>query len=1151
MLISKLMKAVFGSKQDRDAKKLRPIVDEVNEIFAGLEKLSDQELMDKTSEFRRLLGVSPRLSRVGENVVLHERAEDVLKTHPDIQAGAFVGTRRDAHPGDVVAWVKPREGVKPSDDLALQIRSGMGRLGPGYGPKAVFFVDDFPTTEDARGRTRINHHFLTLAAEQNKIADWQEVRWADVESKLQKESETYAMEDILPDAFAVMKEVCRRHVGKEWLAAGAEIKWVAVPFDVQIMGAASLAKGNISEMGTGEGKTLTAILPIYLHALMGRGAHLVTVNDYLARRDSEWNEPLFRFLGLTVGCLDKTEPHTQERRAQYLADVTYGTVNEFGFDYLRDNMVRHKSQLVQRDLYFAIIDEVDSVLIDEARTPLIISGPVDRSTAQYDQILPSIRDLVAKQAMLVSRFAKEAEDLLEKPDADADTLWEGGYKMLQCFKGMPKHKRYMKVRQEPKFQRLQDKVELQLMGEKKMGGSSNRMRELEEGLFFLVDERHRQIELTDKGRLELSPDNPDHFVLSDIVDEFSQIESDSETTPEEKEAAKRTARAAHEHKSGELHTISQLLHAFVLKIRDIEYVVEDNKVVIVDENTGRKMPGRRWSDGLHQAVEAKEAVKIEAETQTLATITIQNYFRQYASLSGMTGTAETEAAEFHSTYKMDVICIPANRPTQRKDLNDLVFKSKREKYNAVTEEVERLHKLGLPVLVGTTNVMDSEKLSKIFSQKKLKHNVLNAKNNQAEAAIVSEAGQPSGITIATNMAGRGTDIKLGPGVDETRKDGDGNEHIGGLYIIGTERHESRRIDRQLRGRSGRQGDPGLSRFFVSLEDDLMRWFGSDRISVWLERMGMQEGEAIENVLVTRSIENAQKKVELINQERRQRTLKYDDVLNGQRGVIYGLRRDLLTEEDVRPVMMGVFEDAIDAEFRLVYGEKTNMGDADVAGWLDWVHTTTLTESLDDLKERSWPEYEALHDAVMERVAQAFDLKYQDLADTADPFSRWIGLQTIDGMWQDHLLAIDDLREGITLRSYAQKDPLVEFTKDATSMFDEFMLQVNKNVFTTFFRAQPVSEEEARRRERIQKTIEQKAVASIAAAAEAQAQAQAQAQAAEENADKRPKSGLEPYRRDYPKVGRNEACPCGSGKKYKDCHGGADLRERVQHTINDE
>ncbi len=1140
-MIQTLMRMVFGTKQDRDVKRLRPVVSEINEVFDKLQSVPDDELKDKTNEFRKLLGVSPRVSRCGEETVYHERAEDVLRTHPDVDRAAFTATRRDAHPSDLVAWVKLREGLAASDDIATQIRGGMGRLGPGYSPAHVFFVDELPRTEDHRGRTVTDYHLLTVATEQLELESWKEARWKDLREKIHPEEEKYGVMDLIPEAFAVMKEVCRRHLGKKWMVAEQEMEWIAVPFDVQLMGAVSLAEGNISEMATGEGKTLTAIMPLYLHALTCKGSHLVTVNDYLARRDSEWNEPLFRFLGMTVGCLDKTQPHTPERRAMYLSDVSYGTVNEFGFDYLRDNMARHRTQLSQREPYFCIVDEVDSVLIDEARTPLIISGPVDRSTEQYDRILPSIRDLAGKQNMVISRLAKDAEELLEKEDTTDDEAFEAGVKLLQCHKGLPKHKRYMKLRQEPSWARMQDRVEMELIREK-------RMPEIERDLYFIVDEKNRTIELTEKGRNELSPDNPNYFVLSDIVDEFARIEADDELNDEEKEEKKKEARAAHDKKAEELHTISQLLHAFVLKIRDVDYVVEENKVVIVDENTGRKMTGRRWSDGLHQAVEAKEGAKIESETQTLATITIQNYFRMYKVLSGMTGTAETEAAEFHATYQMDVVTIPTNKPMVRVDMDDVVFRTKREKYAAVLEEVERLHRMELPILVGTTNVMDSEKLSKMFSGRKLTHNVLNAKNHLKEAQIVADAGRPGAITIATNMAGRGTDIRLGESVAEPHKDPEtGEEWPGGLQIVGTERHEARRIDRQLRGRSGRQGDPGTSRFFVSLEDNLMLWFGSDRISVWLERLGMKEGEAIENRMVTRSITKAQKKVEMINHERRQRTLKFDDVMNRQRLQVYGLRRDILLEEDLRPIFLGVFEDAIDSEFTTHYGEKGNMGDANIEGWLDWIETTIVTEPVDDIRGKSWGDYEELHEAAMAFIVRAYDEKITNLGDIALPFSRYIGLQMIDTDWQDHLLTIDELRESVGLRSYGQKDPLVEFTRDATAAYEDFMLRVNKNVFQTFFRAQPVTEEEARQRQRVQRMVTQKAQALSPAEAQAAAQ-QAAARGQQDRRPQKPRSQLGTYRRETPKVGRNDPCPCGSGRKFKDCHGHPSHKERVQHTV---
>lgn len=1107
-MLNKLIKAVFGDKKVRDRKKLQPVVDEINGIFEELESLSDEDLQNKTNEFRKLLHAAPHACRAGDQIVFFDQAEQFLNNHPDVDKAIFSGTRRDYHAGDVAAFVRVKEGVDASEDLAEQIRAGMSRLGAGYSPKSVFFVDEFPTYEDERQRTQVDRHKIALAAEKfTGEKSWRKSRWSDLENELEIR-DPFEVEELLPDAFATVKEVCRRHIGKSWTAAGADINWNMVPFDVQLMGAISLARGNISEMATGEGKTLTAIMPLYLHALYAKGSHLVTVNDYLSKRDSEWNAPIFSFLGMLVGCLDKTDSHTPERRLQYGMDITYGTVNEYGFDYLRDNMARQRSHLVQRGHQFAIIDEVDSVLIDEARTPLIISGPVERPQDHYIKILPTVRKLVQEQNVVVSRLAKEAEELLA--EAGDEMPYEAGFKLLQCYKAMPKHKRYMKLRNEPRYQRLQEKIELDLMQEKQMVT-------IEEDLYFLVDEKQRQAELTEKGRLLLNPDNPDYWVLDDIVDQFAKIEQDDELSEEEKTAKKREARAAHDMKGEELHAISQLLHAHVLKIRDVDYVVEEDKVVIVDENTGRKMPGRRWSDGLHQAVEAKEGVKIEAETQTLATITIQNYFRHYKTLSGMTGTAETEAAEFHGTYKMDVVCIPSNRPLQRKDLQDLVFRTKSEKYNAVIEEVERLHNLGLPVLVGTTNVQDSEKLSRMFKLKALKHEVLNAKNHQSEASIVAQAGQPGAITIATNMAGRGTDIKLGEGVRDPKTDEDGNEWPGGLQIIGTERHEARRIDRQLRGRSGRQGDPGTSRFFVSLEDNLMLWFGSERISIWLERLGMKEGEAIESRLVTNSIEKAQQKVEMINYERRQRILRYDDVMNKQREQVYTLRRDILTDEEIRTVMLGVFEDAIAAEFDLTYGEKTNMGDADINGFIDWVDGVLTTEPIDDMKKQSWPDYEELHDALMVKIAEAYDEKMKELGDISDPFCRMIGLQTIDRDWQDHLLAIDDLRESIGLRSYGQRDTLVEFTEDATMLFEEFMLNVNKNIFQVFFRAQPMTQEQRDKQARAPRVTEQKP--QLAAGAQPQGAEQPDESPAEEpRKSRRPKKGVQPFRRDKPRIG---------------------------------
>ncbi|MCB2153654.1 preprotein translocase subunit SecA [bacterium] len=1129
-MIKSLMKVLLGDKQARDMKRLMPMTVEINEVFAEYEQISDEDLSLKTAEFRRLLKAVPRVSRVGDAVINHEAAEGFLERHPDIAAATFLGTRRDFHSGDLIAFVIVNEGVEKTGDLASQIREGMGRMSAEHKPKSVIFLDEFP--KNAEGKDR-DFHLMMRSIEELDFEPWEDLSWGDVRNQLdeKKDDETLSLDEILPEAFAAVKEACRRHIGKKWMAGGAEIEWNMVPFDVQLAGGISLHEGNISEMATGEGKTLVAILPLYINALTARGAHLVTVNDYLSKRDSEWMTPIFNFLGMSVGCIDKSEPHTPERRHAYRCDITYGTNNEFGFDYLRDNMALDKAQLVQRPHHYCIIDEVDSVLIDEARTPLIIAGPVDRSTHQYDKLLPMVRELVNKQQMLVGRLAKEAQDLLEE---DPDS-WEGGYKLLLCGKGMPKHNRYMKLREDPHNNKLQDKIENQLMLEKKM-------RELEKELYFMVEEKNRQLELTEKGRMTLSPQDPDYFVLPDLLDEFAKVEQNESLTKEDREAEKLEIRKKHDEKSEELHSISQLLHAFALKNRDVDYVIEEGKIVIVDEYTGRKMPGRRWSDGLHAAVEAKEGVTIEKETQTLATITIQNYFRLYEKLSGMTGTAETEASEFAHTYSMDVVVIPSNVPTARQDLDDIIYKTKREKYKAVIDEIERLHGLNLPILVGTTSVAVSETVSRMLRAKRLSHAVLNAKNHQREAEIVANAGKPGSITIATNMAGRGTDIKLGEGVRDSR-DTDDDEWPGGLQIIGTERHESRRIDRQLRGRAGRQGDPGTSRFFVSLEDDLMRWFGSEKLSTWMGRLGMGEGEPIFHPMVTKAIGRAQKKVEGINQERRKKTLEYDDVMNKQRETIYKLRRELLVEPELREVMLDVFADAIEGVFSADYGQPANMSTWDTEGFFDYISRVLFMMDVGELRDRKYTTFEQLLEAVMEFVVEAYEQKGEMLgAEMTNSLSRYISLRTIDAEWQDHLLAIDSLREGVGLRGYGQRDPLIEFTKDATDMFSDMLLAVHREIFDRFFRFQVVTPEEQERR-RVKQMSYQKAEAGSAAPQAAPAEQQ-QAPAR----PRRPQTGLSTYRRNTPKVRRNDPCPCGSGKKFKDCCGAAGRHESRSHMV---
>ncbi len=1147
-MLKSLTKLLFGDKQARDMKLLMPVVQEINEIAKEYESISDDELQNKTNEFRKLLHAVPTVGRTGEgkNIILFSQAAVFLEKHPDVDKAVFHTTRRDFLPGDMVAFVKLREGVEGTADLADQIRNGMGRASDEHKPKHVFFVDDFPKTDDGK---EIDHHKLMRIIELGDLPDWKVTSVQELVSTLPgHEDPPVELDDLLPEAFAAVKESCRRHCGKKWIAAGIEVEWNMVPFDVQLAGGLALHRGNIAEMATGEGKTLTAIFPLYMNGLTAKGSHLVTVNDYLARRDSEWNAPIFMFLGLSVGCLDKTQPGTQERRTMYQMDITYGTNNEFGFDYLRDNMALDKAGLVQRVHSFAIIDEVDSVLIDEARTPLIIAGPVDRSNTQYEQLVPAIRDIVNKQQMLVSRLVKEVTDMLEK---DPDDI-EAGVKLLQCHKGMPKHNRYMKLIEEPKLQKLRDKAERELMLEKKIP-------EMEADLFFVVEERNRSIDLTDKGRDGLSPDDPSQFVLPDLVDELAQVDQRIDLKPEDRDKEKLAIRETYEQKAEQIHSISQLLHAFVMKQRDVDYVVEEGKVVIVDENTGRKMAGRRWSDGLHGAVEAKEGLKIEKETQTLATITIQNYFRMYKKLSGMTGTAETEAAEFQHTYKMDVVVVPSNVPTERNDLDDVIYKTKREKYKAVIDEIERLYAMKLPILVGTTSVAVSETVSRMLRAKKLPHQVLNAKNHGREAEIVRMAGESGAITIATNMAGRGTDIKLGPGVNEPHKDPEsGDEWIGGLQIIGTERHESRRIDRQLRGRAGRQGDPGSSRFFLSLEDDLMRWFGSERISTWMTRLGLQEGEAITYPMVTKAIGNAQKKVEGINQERRKRTLEYDDVMNKQRVTIYRLRRELLVDEDLTDVMLDVFADAIEGEFRLTYGDPKNQTTWDLDGFFDWIARVLFMADLTELRGQKFEDFDALVEQTMQFIVDAFEEKRSQIGNEMNnALSRYISLRTLDGEWQDHLLAIDSLREGIGLRGYGQKDPLIEFTADATTMFNETLLTVQKEIFDRYFRAQVVTEEE-RRAEEARKAMMQKAAAASAARQQQMESAREQGlvgpdgQVQQQRADskpRKPRKDLSTFRRDMPKVGRNDPCPCGSGKKFKECHGAPGMRESRQHAVD--
>lgn len=988
---------------------------------------------------------------------------------------------------------------------------------------------------------KINEYFVSY---QSLSEDELKHKTVEFRERLSKEEEPESLDDILPEAYAVVKEACRRHVGKSWYAGGSMIPWNDVHHDVQIAGAIVLHQGKISEMATGEGKTLASTMPVYLNALTGKGVHVITVNDYLAQRDSEWMGQIYNYLGLMVGCILNDMP-PDIRRKQYACDITYGTNNEFGFDYLRDNMTVSKEHLVQRNYYYAIIDEVDSVLIDEARTPLIISGPVERSTQRYDKMLPHVKKLVNNQTLLVNRLLTEAEKLLEQDENSLDA----GKNILLCRKGSPKSSRLRKLLNEPKNQKIVSKVEAQYLIEK-------RVHELESELFYVIDEKGHNIDLTEKGSNCISPEDPNMFVLKDLVEEIQQIEARTDLSDKDKEELKEKSRIENDIKGEELHNISQLLRAYALFEKDVDYIVDENKVLIVDEFTGRLMPGRRFSDGLHQALEAKESVKIERETQTFATITIQNYFRMYEKLAGMTGTAETEASEFVHTYKMDVVVVPTDKPIRRIDYDDVIYRTKREKYNAIIEEIERLHKNRLPVLVGTVSVEVSELLSRMLRRFNISHSVLNAKQHQHEAEIVRNAGQAGAVTIATNMAGRGTDIKLAPEVlkckkccvkckdnCETSEECKGvkkredykncrEDMQCGLQIIGTERHESRRIDRQLRGRSGRQGDPGSSRFFISLEDDLMRLFGSDRISSIMGRLGMKEGEPIEHPMITKSIGNAQRKIEMINFERRKHTLEYDDVMNKQREVIYSLRRDILTEEDLSEVIFDIFYDAVEEVFDEYCPSNLKSNEWKLDEYIKWLKRNVLFLNLPefpvDMRD------EEILDKVKECITDAYKKKEEFYGKPLlNHIARYVGLEVIDDAWKEHLLTLDELSDSVGLRAYGQQDPLEEYKSESFALFEEMLTTIHKNIFEKVFRAQVVREETQRgtSNSRLTLSMPDLSVSNFSSLA---------AQAGQDNAPQReggrPSSAVKTVVREAPKVGRNDSCPCGSGKKYKKCCG---------------
>jgi len=923
------------------------------------------------------------------------------------------------------------------------------------------------------------------------------------------------LDEILPEAFALVKHGARRLTERKhtFTVCDQPVTWNMVHFDVQLIGGMILHRGRISEMATGEGKTLVATSPIFLNALAGRGAHVVTVNDYLSRRDAEWMGQLYSFLGLTIGIIQHDQP-PDVRRQQYVTDITYGTNSEFGFDYLRDNgMATSREQQVQRGHFFAIVDEVDSILIDEARTPLIISGPSTVSTHQYDRFKPVVDQLVRNQTMLGNRLATEAKELL-----DAGKKAEAGRTLFKLRLGQPRNKNLARLMEDPELRRVIDKAELEFY--KDTEGKAALVA-LKEELFFTIDERQHDADLTQKGRDYLNPNDPDAYVLPDLLTEFVDIDNDPALSDAEK-AQKKAARQQHTDTQAErIHNISQLLKAYCLYEKDVEYVVEENKVVIVDTYTGRKMPGRRWSDGLHQAVEAKEGVQIDRETQTLATITIQNYFRLYEKLSGMTGTAETEANEFHDIYGLDVNVIPTNRVIKRIDENDRIYKTRREKYKAVIEAIKVAHYKGQPVLVGTASVESSELLGRMLRGEKIPHTVLNAKYHMQEAEIVSRAGLRGAVTISTNMAGRGTDIKLGEGVNE----------LGGLYVMGTERHESRRIDRQLRGRCARQGDPGMSRFYVSFEDDLMRNFGaSDRMTKIMETFGLKEGEELEHPWLNKSVETAQKRVEQRNYTMRRRTLEFDDVMNQQREVVYGYRQEVMDSDRTRELIFEVITETAPKKVAEYLGADEGE-QADHAGLLNWINSTFplgLSAEKAALETRSVEENGKW---LVQVITEAYEKKAaMEHAEALKGLERYVILNAVDRLWQEHLYAMDGLREAVYLRAYAQKDPLVEYKNEAFSMFGELMENIKLEVLSNLFRSTTNLQAFEALLRSLPQSLLQADVPGLTTPA-----AQEEPKAAAPTPPPAPKIEL-PMKRELPRVGRNDPCPCGSGKKFKSCCG---------------
>ena len=1087
MAIASILKKVFGSKADRDLKQIRPVLNKVLEAYGPIDKLSNDELRAKTEELKARL----------------------------------------------------RECEAPFEKRITEIKAKLD--------------EDIPV-----------HEKENLATESDKLVK-------DEDAEIEK-----VLEEILPEAFAIMKSTARRfkenatievsandfdrslsinhdfvHIEGDkavyqnhWIAGGNEVTWDMVHYDVQLIGGIVLHQGKIAEMATGEGKTLVATLPVFLNALAGKGVHVVTVNDYLSKRDSEWMGPLYMFHGLSVDCIDKHEPNSDARKRAYNCDITFGTNNEFGFDYLRDNMAVNMTDLVQRKHHYAIVDEVDSVLIDDARTPLIISGPVAKAQddEQYMEFRPYVESLYQKQRTLVTQVLNDAKKAIAAGKED-----EGGMLLLRAYKGLPKYQPLIKFLSEQGMKQLMQKAENYYMQD-----NEREMHIVTDELYFVISEQQHSVDMTDKGHdlLANAVSNPDFFVLPDVGSQIAEIQKNTELSAEEKQEKKDALMEDYSLKSERVHTVIQLLKAYAMFQKDVDYIVIDNKVKIVDEQTGRIMEGRRWSDGLHQAVEAKENVKVEAATQTFATVTLQNYFRMYHKLAGMTGTAETEAGEFWSIYKLDVVVIPTNRPVIRDDQDDLIYKTKKAKYTAVINKVEELIKEGRPVLVGTTDVETSELLSRMLRMRGIKHNVLNAKEHAREAEIVAQAGMSSTVTIATNMAGRGTDIKLSPEVKKA----------GGLAIIGTERHDSRRVDRQLRGRAGRQGDPGSSAFYVSLEDKLMRLFGSERIAGVVDKLGMADDEALVSGMLSKSIENAQKKVEENNFGIRKRLLEYDDVMNYQREAVYARRRNALSGERIE----------IDVRNMMIDSASIIAGRAEGMPYQDFEEYVMAQLSIDLGFDESFyanAKGDKLTDALCKQMQAVYERRMNTLAEKVYPFikmifekqgnmykniaipisdgrkmltlsvdlekayntqgkeiakalSRSIILYQIDEHWKQHLRDMDDLRQSVQNAAYEQKDPLVVYKLESYNLFATMLEELNKDVLSFLLRAfVPLREDSEARPAQAPRSQDMSNM-------------RTQRNDLTTNGEQKARTPIHVDK----KIGRNDPCPCGSGKKYKNCHG---------------